>query len=170
MSSTHFSFYFLNFNWWIITLQNCDGFSHTSAWIGHGYTYIWAWVWVNSGSWWWTGRHGVIRFMGSQRVGHDWATELNWTELIHIFFLPPEPSCPPFPSRLLQSNNFNIFLMKIIKDRSMIYHWSKYMIKHLHIKMKKNLKSKSTNILKEAQGHDIIALYRKMGFPSCLNW
>ena len=33
---------------------------------------------VNSGSWWWTGRPGVLRFMGLQRVGHDWATELNW--------------------------------------------------------------------------------------------
>ena len=42
----------------------------------------WTWVWVNSGSWWWTGRSGVLRFMGSQRVGHDWVTELNWTELI----------------------------------------------------------------------------------------
>ena len=40
----------------------------------------WTWVWVNSRSCWWTGRHGVLRFMGSQRVGHDWATELNWTE------------------------------------------------------------------------------------------
>ena len=38
----------------------------------------WTWVWVNSGSWWWTGRPGVLQFMGSQRVGHDWATELNW--------------------------------------------------------------------------------------------
>ena len=36
------------------------------------------WVWVNSGSWWWTGRPGVLQFMGLQRVGHDWATELNW--------------------------------------------------------------------------------------------
>ena len=41
----------------------------------------WTWVWVNSGSWWWTGRPGVLRFMGSQRVGHDWMTELNWTEV-----------------------------------------------------------------------------------------
>ena len=41
----------------------------------------WTWVWVNSGSWWWTGRPGVLRFMGSQRVGQDWATELNLTEL-----------------------------------------------------------------------------------------
>ena len=40
----------------------------------------WTWVWVNSGKWWWTGRPGMLRFMGSQRVGHDWATELNWTD------------------------------------------------------------------------------------------
>ena len=36
--------------------------------------------WVDSRSWWWTGRPGVLWFMGSQRVGHDWATELNWTQ------------------------------------------------------------------------------------------
>ena len=36
--------------------------------------------WVVSGSWWWTGRPGVLHFIGSQRIGHDWATELNWTE------------------------------------------------------------------------------------------
>ena len=41
----------------------------------------WTWVRVNSGSWWWTGRPGMLRFMGSQRVGHNWATELNWAEL-----------------------------------------------------------------------------------------
>ena len=40
----------------------------------------WTWVCVNSGNWWWTGRPGVLRFMGSQRFGHDWETELNWTE------------------------------------------------------------------------------------------
>ena len=41
----------------------------------------WTWVWVGSRSWCWTGRPGMLRFMGSQRVGHDWVTELNWTEL-----------------------------------------------------------------------------------------
>ena len=41
----------------------------------------WTWVWVSSGSFWWTGRPGMQRFMGSQRVRHNWATELNWTEL-----------------------------------------------------------------------------------------
>ena len=40
----------------------------------------WTWVWVNSGSWWWTGRPGMLWFMGSQRLRHDWATKLNWTE------------------------------------------------------------------------------------------
>ena len=43
------------------------------------------WVWVNSGSWWWTGRPGVPWFMGSQRVSHDWVTELNWTA--HLYDL-----------------------------------------------------------------------------------
>ena len=48
----------------------------------------WTWVWVNSRSWWWTGRLGVLRFTGSQRVGHDWVTELNWTELNWTGYMP----------------------------------------------------------------------------------
>ena len=47
----------------------------------------WTWVWVNSGSWWWTGRPGVLWFMGSQRVGHDWATDLIWWEKVTKTFL-----------------------------------------------------------------------------------
>ena len=39
----------------------------------------WTWVWVDSGSWWWTGRPGMLQFTRSQSVGHDWVTELNWT-------------------------------------------------------------------------------------------
>jgi len=42
----------------------------------------WTWVSVNSGSWWWTGRPGVLRFMRSPSVGHDWVTELNWTDSV----------------------------------------------------------------------------------------
>ena len=45
----------------------------------------WTWVWVNSGSWWWTGRPGVLRSMGSQRVRHDWANDLIWSDLILWF-------------------------------------------------------------------------------------
>ena len=40
---------------------------------------LWTWVWVNSGSWWWTGKPGVLQSMGSPRVGHHWATELKTT-------------------------------------------------------------------------------------------
>ena len=38
----------------------------------------WTWVWASSGSWWWTGRPGLLQSMGLQRVGHDWVTEPNW--------------------------------------------------------------------------------------------
>ena len=38
----------------------------------------WTWVWVDSESWWWTGRPGVLWFMGLKRVRHNWAIELNW--------------------------------------------------------------------------------------------
>ena len=52
----------------------------------------WTWVWVDAGSWCWTGRPGVLRFMGLQRVGNNWATELNWTEdLIISIQLACEP-------------------------------------------------------------------------------
>ena len=39
----------------------------------------WTWVWVSSGSWWWTGRPGMLWFMGLEKVGHNWVTELNCT-------------------------------------------------------------------------------------------
>ena len=40
----------------------------------------WTWVWVNARSWWWIGRPGMLRFLGLQRVRHNWATELNWID------------------------------------------------------------------------------------------
>ena len=46
----------------------------------------WTWVWVNSRSLWWTGRPGVLWFMGLQRVRHNWETELNWTEWVVITY------------------------------------------------------------------------------------
>ena len=39
-------------------------------------------VWVNSRCWWWIGRPGVLRSIGSQRVRHDWETELHWIHYI----------------------------------------------------------------------------------------
>jgi len=47
-----------------------DGWMASPTW--------WTWVWVNSGSWWWTEKPGVLQSIGSQRVGYDWTTELDW--------------------------------------------------------------------------------------------
>ena len=46
----------------------------------------WTWVWVSSGSWWWTGKPGVLQSLWSQRTGHDWATELNCLSLLSLPF------------------------------------------------------------------------------------
>ena len=54
----------------------------------------WTWIWVNSRGWWWTGRPGVLQFMGLQRVGHDWETELNWTLCFLLQSYAPETSSP----------------------------------------------------------------------------
>jgi len=55
-----------------------DGWMSSLTW--------WTWVWVSSGSWWWTGKPGVLQSMGSQRIRHDWA--LNWlTDWIHQVYL-----------------------------------------------------------------------------------
>ena len=61
-------------------------------------------------SWWWTGRPGVLRFMGSQRIEHDWATELNWLSSTiinkHQFF-SAQPS-------LWSNSQIHIWLLEII--------------------------------------------------------
>ena len=49
----------------------------------------WKRVWICSGSWWWTGKPDVLYSMGSQRVGHDWVTELNWLNTIIICYSSP---------------------------------------------------------------------------------
>ena len=54
----------------------------------------WTWVWASSGSWWWTGKLGMLQSMGSQRVGHDWATELNrWGNSDRLYFLGFQNHC-----------------------------------------------------------------------------
>ena len=69
------------------------------------------WVWASSGSWWWTGKPGVLQSMGSQRVRHDWATELNWLTRFapwmgnRPFQLTEFPSHPNWPTRLQFSDN-----------------------------------------------------------------
>ena len=52
----------------------------------------WTCIWVSSWSWWWIGKPGVVQTMGSQRVGFDWVTELNWTETSHSLSASHFPS------------------------------------------------------------------------------
>ena len=71
----------------------------------------WTWVWVNSRSWWWIGRPGMLWFMGLQRIGHDFETEPNWTEVnIHSFKLTPSID-PVFGSKLPTWRTLGIFFI-----------------------------------------------------------
>ena len=49
----------------------------------------WTWVWANSRRWWRTAKPGILQSIGSQKVGHDLVTELNWTASVHMFTFPP---------------------------------------------------------------------------------
>ena len=62
-----------------------------------GITNQWTWVCVGSGSWWWTGKPGLLQSMGSQRVRHDWVTEQNWTGIANLTHLNRNipPTCLP---------------------------------------------------------------------------
>ena len=50
-----------------------------------GITDMITWIWVSSGSWWWTGKPGMLQSMGLQKVGHDWVTELNWVVILYTY-------------------------------------------------------------------------------------
>ena len=58
----------------------------------------WTWVWVNSRSCWWTGKPGVLQSMGLQRVGHGWASELNWQVLLMPLPIFPYPKVTTIPT------------------------------------------------------------------------
>ena len=75
-----------------------DGWMASPTW--------WTWVWVNSRSWWWTGRPGVLRFMGSQRVRHNCTTELNWTEHLFSSYIRCWTNCFVYVIHLAITNNF----------------------------------------------------------------
>ena len=92
---------------WCWERLRAGGEGDDRGWDGWMVSLTWrTWVWVNSRSWWWTGRPGVLQFMGLQRVGHDWATELNWwwalgkfLDLSRFYFphLENEDSSTTFP-------------------------------------------------------------------------
>ena len=94
----------------------------------------WAWVWINSRSWWWTGRPGMLQFLGLQRVGHDWATEQSPSAVIldpkkiksatvSIFLAP---SFPPIlcPQSLTSDDFYRLCLLGVILFLGFWWYWS----------------------------------------------
>ena len=64
---------------WMLGKMKAGGEGDDRGWDGWLVSLTqWTWIWVNSMSWWWTGRPGLLQSMGSQRVGHNWVTELKW--------------------------------------------------------------------------------------------
>ena len=61
---------------WEILKAGGEGDKRLDAWMASPTQ--WTWVWVGFGSWWWTGKPGMLQSMGSQRIGQDWGTEMNW--------------------------------------------------------------------------------------------
>ena len=76
---------------------------------------LWMWVWVSSGSWWWTGKPGMLQSMESQRVRHNWVTEL--TELSHGFRAFSEAKIKKFSSGKIHHELTLIFLIHIRTTR-----------------------------------------------------
>ena len=62
--------------WWERLKAGGEGDNRLDGWMAS--LTRWTWVWVGFGSWWWTRKPGVLQSMGSQRIGHDWGTEMNW--------------------------------------------------------------------------------------------
>ena len=76
----------------------------------------WAWVWVNSGSWWWTGRPGVLWFMRSQRVRHDWVTELSWPQ--------GEPSLGELRELVMDREAWRVAIHGVTKSQTQLSDWT----------------------------------------------
>ena len=86
----------------------------------------WTWVWVDSGNWWWTGRPVVLQSMGSQRVRHDWVTELNWTELnwFILYMLKSKCSSKIFENIIICLLDY---IFTFIKNTHIHFHGSIYL-------------------------------------------
>ena len=103
----------------------------------------WTWVWASSGSWWWTGKPGMLQSMGSQKVRHDGVTELNWTWylrqkisfsllcqiLFNIAHLPLLDSCDR-PTFITLQREIKVVFFVVVCNRLMI--WAMYHLKSLY--------------------------------------
>ena len=84
----------------------------------------WIWVWVNSGSWWWIGRPGMLQSLGSQRVGHDWVTDLNWTDIDVTLNISISKSMQSLSKIIIAYVSYCIFVQSLKVFSSWIVQWS----------------------------------------------
>ena len=91
----------------------------------------WTRVLVNSRSWCWTGRPGVLRFMKSQRSGHDWATELNWTD---FYYCLTGPYLGFFNFYLLDMHFSSFYFNNQWPDICTIWHFKQHVTKYFFMK------------------------------------
>ena len=91
----------------------------------------WNWVWTSSGSWWWTGKPGMLQSMGSQRARHDWVTELNCTIFLDSTCMLIYDIWFSHSDLLHQA----LFLIASIETRLVDFHCEKWVALHLEISL-----------------------------------
>ena len=103
---------------WTLILRKTEGrrngWQRRDGWMALSIQLKWTWVWASSGSWWWTGKPGMQQSIGSQRVGHNWTTELNlWYghQVRRKSSFPIQPSLTP--SRLAGEGFFHFSLVRV---------------------------------------------------------
>ena len=92
----------------------------------------WNWVWTSSGSWWWTGKPGMLQSMGSQRARHDWVTELNCTIFLDSTCMLIYDIWFSHSDLLHQA----LFLIASIETRLVDFHCEKWVALHLEISLR----------------------------------
>ena len=99
----------------------------------------WTWVWVSSRSWWWTRKPGVLQSMRLQRVGHDWASELNWTDRnwrFNPWLLSFWKWSEQFPWLLLHEQRWKFWLLDRTLQNTRCYIWAELLwVNKLHLKI-----------------------------------
>ena len=76
----------------------------------------WTWVWVNCGSWWRTGKPGMLQSTGSQRIGHDWVTELQWKKQAENVLSTPPLMYNKRKAEIIQYFDSSIHTLSLLED------------------------------------------------------
>ena len=122
----------------------------------------WTWVWVNFRSWWWTRRPGMLWFMGSQRVGHDWVTELNWTEAVLTCVSPYVPMFPASEMMFLPLSQF--FLRIFLSKKS---HWFIHIFLDVRMVVTVSMHCKSKSRNEKSPGHLLSTFFDELFVQVC---